>query len=236
MMVDDTRQQLIKHAAQNRAELAAGKRRTRWTGGSLEGANLRGAHLSGADLSGADLRGADLRDANLRGAHLSGADLSGADLRGAHLSGADLWGAHLSGADLRDADLWIANLSGADLRDANLRGADLSGADLRGADLRGASGLPRLHPDPRALRLVVADHIEQHPELHEQRKWGSGRADPNCGTPCCVAGRACHLGGGTHGYSVPTAATLLLHVDGLPMPSFAASATREEILAALRAT
>jgi hypothetical protein len=213
---------------------------------NLREANLRGANLSGADLSGADLRGADL----------SGADLSGADLSEAYLSGANLRGADLSGADLRGADLSEAYLSEADLRGANLRGADLSGADLRGAylseaylseaDLRGAdlsgadlSGAKNFRfqdaPDPLALRRSVADHIEQHPELHDQAEWGDGSADHACETPCCVAGWACHLGGGARGTHVASAATRLLWVDGLPMPPFDATATREEILAALRA-
>jgi hypothetical protein len=43
-------------------------------------------------------------------------------------------------------------------------------------------------PDPSALRIAVADQIEQHPELHNQSKWGDGSANPSCGTPCCVAG------------------------------------------------
>ena len=154
------------------------------------------------------------------GRNLSGADLRGADLRGAYLRGANLRGAYLSDANLRGA---------------NLLDADLSGAYLRGAYLSGAIGLrtPDM-PDARALRLAVATQIDTHPELHDQRQWGDGSADPACQTPCCVAGWACHLGGGDRGLSVQTAATILLHVDGAPAVDFAATATREDILAQLR--
>jgi hypothetical protein len=90
-------------------------------------------------------------------------------------------------------------------------------------------------PDARALRLAVAAHIEAHPELHDQAKWGDGSDDPSCGTPCCVAGWACHLGGGAHGLSVEFAGSALLAMDGAPMPSFDAGATRKDILRDLRA-
>jgi hypothetical protein len=110
------------------------------------------------------------------------------------------------------------------------------GPYLTGAELDGVEGLPQLHGDPRALRLAVADHIEAYPHLHDQLEWGDGSADPHCGTPCCVAGWACHLGGGDHGYNVPTAAALLLHVYGLPMPDFSSYANRADIVAALRTT
>jgi hypothetical protein len=90
-------------------------------------------------------------------------------------------------------------------------------------------------PDARALRLAVAAHIEAHPELHDQRKWGDGSADPSCGTPCCVAGWACHLGGGARGLSVEFAGAALLYLDGVTLPSFGADATREDILRDLRA-
>ena len=152
-------------------------------------------------------------------------------------SRADLSGANLRDANLRDANLRGANLRGANLRDASLRGANLSGANLRDANLSGAKNLPTFAdaPDPRELRKRVADHIEAHPELHNQSEWGDGSADPACVTPCCVAGWTCHLGGGERGLGVSTAAALLLHVDGLPMPSFRPGAGRDEILAALRA-
>jgi hypothetical protein len=89
-------------------------------------------------------------------------------------------------------------------------------------------------PDPRALRAAVAAQIQAHPETHDQVTWGTG--DPTaCGTPCCVAGWACRIGGGTYGLCVPTAATILLGaVEGLPIPSFDGYASREDILAALR--
>jgi hypothetical protein len=194
---------------------------------NLSGANLRDVNLSGANLrdvnlSDADLSGANLRDANLSGADLSGANLRDANLRDANLSGANLRDANLSGANLRDV-----NLSGANLRDVNLRDANLS--DLR------ASLFPKA-PDAATLRASVAAHIEAHPELHDQASWGDGRADPTCDTPCCVAGWACHLGGGDRGQGVATAATLLLHLDGAEMPDFDASTPREEILSALRST
>jgi hypothetical protein len=151
----------------------------------------------------------------------------------ADLTDASLQSANLEGADLEGANLDYANLEGANLDYANLEGANLRSAILEGANLEGAN-LPDLGVDRRALRLRVADHIEAHPELHDQVEWGDGSADEACGTPCCVAGWACHLGGGDRGLSVSTAATLLLHVDGLPTPNFDANATREEILAALR--
>ena len=150
---------------------------------------------------------------------------------------ADLRAANLRCAYLRDADLRCADLRCADLRCANLRGANLRGADLSGADLSGAIGLTfdpvAIRAAAPALRELVADHIQQHPELHDQGEWGSGEADPACGTPCCVAGWACHLGGGDLGLSVSTAAGLLLSIPGKPMPSFDANATQAEILEAL---
>ena len=82
---------------------------------------------------------------------------------------------------------------------------------------------------------MVADQIEAWPELHDQAEWGDGSPDPSCRTPCCVAGWACHLGGGRRDYSVPNAAIRLLWVDGLPMPDFSSIATRGDILSALRA-
>ena len=138
-------------------------------------------------------------------------------------SGANLSYANLSGADLSGADLSYANLSGANLSDANLSGANLSG--LRSPDM----------PPAVELREAVAAHIEAHPELHDQTSWGSGSADPSCGTACCVAGWACHLGGGERGMGVATAATILLWAPGLPQVPFDAGASREDILAALRA-
>ena len=187
-------------------------------------------------VDAADLRGADLRDANLRGADLRGADLRDADLRGANLRGANLRDADLRGANLRDADLGDANLGDANLRGANLRGANLYGANLGGAnlgDLRN-SMLGGDAPDALELRAKVAAHIEAHPELHDQSEWGDGKPDPTCGTPCCVAGWACHLGGGDRGLGVPTAAALLLTAPGVDNPSFDAGVSREEILRVLR--
>ena len=164
--------------------------------------------------------------ANLRGAYLRDADLRGADLRGADLAD----------ASLRYANLRYANLTGANLARANLTGANLTRANLTRANLTGATGwqIPGA-PDPLELRAAVAKHIKDHPELHNQAHFGDGADNPTCGTPCCIAGTACQLGGGTRGLEVPTAATLLLHVDGLPMPSFDAYATREDLLTALRA-
>ena len=149
----------------------------------------------------------------------------------------DFPGDTLRDANLAGANLSGANLSGAYLRGANLARANLNGTDFTGANLTGAVGLRfRDAPDPIVLRKLVADQIESHPELHDQGDWGDGSANPKCGTPCCVAGWACHMGGGARGEAVSSAATRLLWVDGLPMPSFMAYATRDEILAALRAT
>lgn len=169
-------------------------------------------------------------DADLRGADLRCADLSSADLHGSNLHGSNLRGANLRGADLSFADLRCADLRGSDLRCADLHGSDLHGANLSGANLPALSDAP----DPRALRAAVAAQLREHPELHAQADWGTG--DPEaCGTSCCVAGWACRLGGGTRGLGVSTAATLLLWVDGLPMPDFAPEASRDAILAALDA-
>lgn len=89
-------------------------------------------------------------------------------------------------------------------------------------------------PDAAALRLAVADHLEAHPDLHDQGWWGDGSADPACGTACCVAGRACHLGGGSRGLPVELAGAALLALDGAPLPDFGSTASRDGILAALR--
>jgi hypothetical protein len=90
-------------------------------------------------------------------------------------------------------------------------------------------------PDPRTLRAAVAGVLEAHPELHNQASWGDGSANTSCGTPCCVAGWACHLGGGARDSRVASAAIRLLWLDGAPMPSFGMDATLEDILSALRA-
>jgi len=89
-------------------------------------------------------------------------------------------------------------------------------------------------PDARILRLAVAAHIESRPELHDQGQWGNGSADPSCSTPCCVAGRSCHLGGGSRGLPVELAAMALLSTDDAPLPSFYAMAHRSDIMRALR--
>ena len=145
-------------------------------------------------------------------------------------SGANLCEANLCEANLCEANLCEAYLRGANLREANLRGAYLRGADL--GELRARYQMP----DAAALREAVALKLEKNPELHNQGEWGDGSADPDCGTACCVAGWACHLGGGDRNLGVSTAATLLLWADGLPMPDFSGGAKREDIIAALRAT
>jgi len=208
----------------------------RLCGANLSDANLSGANLSGADLCEANLSVADLCVADLREADLSDANLSDADLREADLSGADLREADLSRADLRKANLSKANLLGTNLSGANLTGANLREAFLGGANLYGAKGF-RFDgaPGPLTLRRQVADFIEANPKLHDQREWGDGSPDPHCKTPCCVAGWACHLGGGSRGASVSSAAWGLLWVDGAPRPPFGSATTRAEILAALRA-
>ncbi len=172
----------------------------------------------------------DPGDAAPKRADLTRADLTRADLTRADLTRADLTGADLTGADLTGADLTGADLTDADLTDADLTRADLTGADLTRATRFRLSGMP----DPATLRLAVADHIEAHPELHNQGSWGDGSADPACGTPCCVAGWACHLGGGSYGLAVSSAATRLLYLAGAPMPDFSGDAAREDIIQALR--
>ncbi len=168
---------------------------------------------------------------DLSGAHLCGADLRGADLSAANLSDADLMGVDLSGAILSGAYLTRAWLHGADLQLADLSGANLCGADLSDADLTGAIGLRFAGaPDPLELRQRVAEQIREHPELHDQGTWGEETDEASCGTPCCVAGWACRLGGGDRGHRISTAATVLLHCDGYRVPSFAGYATREDIL------
>ncbi len=226
------------------AAYAAGDRDFR--GANLTGADLRDAILTGADLSGANLRRADLRfvalaradlrDAILMGADLRSVDFTGADFTGAILTGANLTGAWLQGADLTGADLSGADLSGAVLRGANLTGANLTGANLRWAnltsvDLTGAIGFRFSgSPDPLDLRQRVAAQIQEHPELHDQREWGENTDEATCGTPCCVAGWACRLGGGARGHRISTAATLLLYCAGYRVPPFDADASREAIL------
>ncbi len=177
--------------------------------------------FTGVDLSEVALQGANLRDADLRGA-----DLQHADLRGANLRFADLCNTNLSGANLRSADLRGAILSRADLRGAILSRAKLSGAALTGAIGFRFPGAP----DPLELRRFVAEQIRDHPELHDQSDWGGESEDASCGTPCCVAGWACRLGGGARGHSVPAAAIRLLHCDGYRLPSFAPGTAREDIL------
>lgn len=202
----------------------------------LEYVDFRGAVFHDVDFTGANFRGACFRLTHLRGVKFAGATFADADLRGAYLKG----------ANFRNADLKNANLCGAYLKGADLQGADLQGANLQLANIFPAMGpcanltgarLPVLAgaPDPRELRRLVADHIEAHPDLHDQCHWGNGADEPSCKTPCCVAGWACHLGGGDRGLGVATAATLLLWVDGLPLPDFSKGASREDILAALRA-
>ncbi len=183
------------------------------------------------DFTGVDLSGADLRGAVLSRADLFGADLSCAKLSSANLYGAILNGANLTGTDLRSADLSCANLIDATLSGADLTGADLSEAWLQGVDLTGAVGFrfPG-SPDPLELRQRVADQIREHPELHDQGAWGYRGDDESCGTPCCVAGWACRLGGGPRGHRISTAATVLLHCDGYRVPSFVGSASRESII------
>ncbi len=221
------------------AAYAAGRRN--FAGFDLRFADLRRADLTGADFRGAVFCHADLRGVDLRQANLSGANLSGSDLTRAKLSCAVLRHADLHHVDLHRADLFGADLSGANLRDSYFRRADLRGADLTGAELNYA----RLHgadltgiigfrfpgsPDPVELRRLVAKQILEHPELHDQGDQDFCGDNESCGTPCCVAGRACRLGGGARGHFIPTAALRLLHCDGYRLPSFAGSASRESII------
>ena len=126
--------------------------------------------------------------------------------------------------------------TGVLLKSVGCRNAARRGPARRGPDLRGAVGFrfPNA-PDPLVLRAQVAAHIEAHPGLHNQTEWGDGSADPTCGTACCVAGWACHFGGGDRGAGVSNAAVRLLYAPGLPMPRFDAWASLKEIIAALRA-
>jgi hypothetical protein len=153
--------------------------------------------------------------------------------------GADLSGADLRNADLRNADLSGADLSGADLRNADLSGADLSGVVLRNADLDSAAALAflgtyGLEADP-ARAAAVLKQIQEHPETWDQESWHSA-----CSTRHCIAGWAVHQDG-ARGKTLeavlgtPTAAALLLATEGLPLPSFAASATDDETLGRLEA-
>lgn len=187
----------------------------------------------GADLTGADLTGVKLRSVNLTGADLYGANLRSADLRGTIFEEADLSGANLRSVDLTGSVLRRAVLRGADFRGVDFAKVDLRGVNFRGADLTGAKRyrFPGA-PDPMELRDAVARQIRGHPELHDQTEWGN---PTRCDTPCCVAGWAVRLGGGTRGEHVWAAAVRLLWADGVPMPPFEALATREEILAALDA-
>ena len=194
-------------------------------------ANLTGVNLTMADLTGVNLTWVNLTRVNLTRVNLTRANLTGVNLTRANLTGVNLTGANLTGVNLTWANLTWANFTGADLTMADLTMADLTMADLTMAiGFRFADA-----PDPRTLRAAVADKIEAHPELHDQGKWGDGSPDPSCGAPCCVAGWACHLGGGARGDQVLSTAIRLLWLDGAPMPSFDGNASREEILAALRA-
>jgi hypothetical protein len=87
-------------------------------------------------------------------------------------------------------------------------------------------------PDAATLRVLVAAHIEQHQDLHDQSTWGDG--EPGCDTAQCAAGWICSLGGGTRGLPVELAARALSHVDGAPPVRFDGSASRDEVLASLR--
>ncbi len=193
---------------------------------------LLAAYAAGRwDFTGVDFCGADLRGAPLFRVDLTGAAFIDADLSGATLYDVALCYANLRGANLCRADSWHADLTGAILTGADLTGADLTGAILTGADLTGAIGFqfPEA-PDPLALRRLVAKQMREHPELHDQGAWGYRGDDESCGTPCCVAGWACRLGGGARGHFIPTAATMLLHYDGYRIPSFAGNASRKAIL------
>ena len=106
-----------------------------------------------------------------------------------------------------------SDFSGLELTYSELVSMDIDGSDLTGATYY----RPPNAPPARELRRMVAEIIE--------------RNHPDCEG---VDGLACHLGGGNDGMPIGTAATVLLWVDGLPMPPFEHYAPREEILAALR--
>ena len=228
------REAAVEHAAACRVAVAAGCACPRYQGPRLARADLGGVDLSHASFYRAFLARVVLSYATLYRAFLVRVDLSHASLFRADLSYANLTGANLTEANLTEANLTGVDLTDASLSYANLTGVDLTNARLSHADLTGAKfDRPAGAPPARELRRMVADHIERHPDLFDQEDWGDGEADPSCRTPCCVAGWTCHFGGGRGNLTVSTAATLLLWVDGLPMPSFLAGESCEDILAAL---
>jgi hypothetical protein len=184
----------------------------------------------------------DLADANLAGAYLADANLAGANLAGANLAGAYLADANLAGANLAGANFDGANLARANFDGANLARANFDGANLAGAYLARAIGFPALAlarslgiaPDPTRAAGVLWQ-ITNRPETWKQDEWHS-----TCGTKHCVAGWAVQLDGARGAlleklYGTPTAASILLAVEGFELPSFEARATDDETLGRLRA-
>lgn len=95
-----------------------------------------------------------------------------------------------------------------------------------------------------ALRKKVADQLEAHPELWDQKTWSTDEdgscslfaKEPNCGTPACVAGWATRfVNPNAYCGDIAGIAWRALWCDGLPMPSFHPYANKERNLAALRA-
>jgi hypothetical protein len=135
--------------------------------------------------------------------------------------------------DAAEAAAWDARAAARDAASAARVAAWDAARDAEAAWARRARQLLTPDaPDAATLRVLVAAHIEQHPDLHDQARWGSGA--PDCGTAQCAAGWICSLGGGTRGLPVELAARALSHVDGAPLVEFLASASRDEVLASLR--
>jgi uncharacterized protein YjbI with pentapeptide repeats len=216
------------------ARYTAGERN--FNNAALERVDLRATRLDGvslrnADLHNANMDGVSLRNADFEGANLDGVSLRNADLRRANFCNTDLHNADLEGADLRNTNFRNANLARVDLEGANLSNANLDGINLEGANLEGAIGFRFIGAlDPLLLREQVAIHIQAQPNLHDQSSWGDGSPNPGCATKCCVAGWICHLGGGSRGESVSSAALRLAWHPDFPMPSFSSMASKADIL------
>lgn len=170
------------------------------------------------------------RFANLTHSRMNYADLMGAEFSDCRLQYALFDGSNLEESSFSNCELFEASFVGANLMGAEFEGSNVSGADFTRANLEGATGLPTDARRAKLLRLKVANLIESTPDLHDQSNWGG-----KCGTPCCVAGWAVRLAADNDlCMSIPSAATLILHLDGAPMPSFYSSARPADIIRDLR--
>lgn len=88
-------------------------------------------------------------------------------------------------------------MTGCDLAFADLRGANLSAADLRNCVLTGIRAWDG-DIDLSVLPSVLWQHAKSR--LFDQGEWGTGE----CGTPCCLAGKAAEFVGcpGSSGHGV----------------------------------